>query len=319
MAGVWQPQQFHDLNGKPYPGALAHFYEANTDTPITVFSDYDLTTALSSPVVADSAGIFPAVFLDESDLFYAIRVETSTGSTLSYVAKLPIIGPPVAASDSVDTALLHQTGDLKARYGTGAHTGWVRANGRTLGGSGSGATERANADTETLFEYLWGADSNLTVSTGRGSTAADDFAAGKTIALPDWRGMTIAGLDDMGNSAASRLTGSTIISGGGATTLGASGGAEEHTLTLPESAAHDHSGVTGGQSVTHTHSVHHANTVLVTASDTNANVTNLWQGQVSEDSGNTSVDHTHTIASAGGGGAHNNLQPTRLCTIYMKL
>ncbi|QOG22050.1 tail fiber protein [Bradyrhizobium sp. SEMIA] len=58
------------------------------------------------------------------------------------------------------------------------------------------------------------------------------FGAGdgsSTFNIPDLRGRVVAGKDDMGGSAASRLSGTGIITGG-ATTLGGSGGAETKTL-----------------------------------------------------------------------------------------
>lgn len=122
-----------------------------------------------------------------------------------------------------------KTGEIKAYAGTTAPDGYVRANGRTIGNAASGASERANADTADLYTLLWNsyADGVCAVSSGRGASAAADYAANKTIALPDLRGRGLFGLDDMGNSAASRL--GTIITT--ATTNGASGGAETVTLT----------------------------------------------------------------------------------------
>jgi len=60
-------------------------------------------------------------------------------------------------------------------YGTGVRSGFVRANGRTIGSATSGATERANADAQALFEYLWNTDANLAVSTGRGASSNADW------------------------------------------------------------------------------------------------------------------------------------------------
>ena len=54
-----------------------------------------------------------------------------------------------------------------------------------------------------------------------------------TFNVPDLRGRIAAGKDDMGGSAANRLTGSTIAVGGG-NVLGGNGGAQTHTLTLSE-------------------------------------------------------------------------------------
>src|SRR5690606_21344421 len=123
--------------------------------------------------------------LDAADqvVFDVDEVDISLGASYT---------PPDAGETSVE--LLFRTGDLKQRYGTGTHSGWVRANGRTIGSASSGATERANADCEALFEHLWGADTNLSVSGGRGANAASDWAANKTIALPDFRDRVIVGL-----------------------------------------------------------------------------------------------------------------------------
>jgi hypothetical protein len=120
---------------------------------------------------------------------------------------------------TVDPTTILATGDMKLVYNTGVLTGFVRANGRTIGSATSGASERANADTSALFTFLWNADANLAVSGGRGASAAADYAANKTITLPDYRGRAVAGLDDMGNSAAGRLTATYF--GTAATVLGA--------------------------------------------------------------------------------------------------
>ena len=82
---------------------------------------------------------------------------------------------------------LTPTGAMLAYGATTAPAGWVRCNGRTIGSASSGATERANADAEDLFLFLWTnfADAQCAVSSGRGASAAADWAANKTIALPD--------------------------------------------------------------------------------------------------------------------------------------
>lgn len=110
-----------------------------------------------------------------------------------------------------------------------APTGWVRKNGKTIGTVASLATERANADTENLYTFVWTnfADTECPVTGGRGASAAADFAANKPIALPDWRGRAPFGLDTMGNTAAGRLT-STVIAD--ATINGKSLGADKVTL-----------------------------------------------------------------------------------------
>lgn len=51
-----------DSNGDIVSGARAYFYERGTFTPLTVYSDEAAAVPHPSPVVADSAGVFPAVF-----------------------------------------------------------------------------------------------------------------------------------------------------------------------------------------------------------------------------------------------------------------
>lgn len=63
--------------------------------------------------------------------------------------------------------------------------GWLLLNDTTIGSASSGATGRANADTEALFTLLWNrvTDQWAPVSGGRGASAAADFAANKRLAL----------------------------------------------------------------------------------------------------------------------------------------
>jgi hypothetical protein len=205
MATLWSVSrtQARDLNGRAFPGARAFFFDAATTSPRVVFQDNAQTTPHAHPVVADSQGRFPAVFLPSG--LYRERVTTATNVL---VWDIDNIDPaPVVSSggggESVDANAILATGDVKWRYSTGTLAGFVRLNARTIGSASSGATERANADTQALFEFLWNADANLAVSGGRGATSAADWAANKTIALPDGRLKTFGGLADMGNSALS--------------------------------------------------------------------------------------------------------------------
>ena len=230
------------------------------------------------------------------------------------------------ASDGVGIGYVSPipTGVILPYGATTSPTGWVRANGRTIGSSGSGANERANADAEDLYTFLWNnyGDSVCAVSTGRGSSASADFNAGKTITLPDLRGRGFFGLDDMGNSDAGRL--GTVITSD--TTNGASGGTETVTLTEAQLPSHTHgpgtlSGITSSVN-DHTH-VH-----TVTNSQ---NVTVATGAAVSVNSGTTSAsttgagNHQHTVAfggataSTGSGSAHSNMPPAFLGTWIIKL
>jgi microcystin-dependent protein len=84
------------------------------------------------------------------------------------------------------------------------------------------------AISRTTFAHLF-ALVGTTYGAGDGST---------TFNVPDLRGRSIFGKDNMGGSTASRITGGG--SGITGTTLGASGGAETHVLTTAQLAAHAH-------------------------------------------------------------------------------
>jgi len=220
-------QQFNEL-GKPLAGGLLYTYAAGTTTPQDAFKDSNLTLQHTNPIQLDSAGRVPAFYLADGNI--KIRLTDAAGVTQIAADNLLVIGPSSGpgSGDTVDVTTILATGDIKTRYGTGAVSGFVRLNGRTIGSATSGATERANADTQALFEYLWQNDSALAVSTGRGASSSADWAANKTIALPDGRGRVLAALDDMGSTAAGRLTSSYF--GASGTTLGAVGGNEKITL-----------------------------------------------------------------------------------------
>lgn len=312
MAGTISLSLSQQLNslGAPLNGGLLYFYAAGTTTPQLAYQDSALTIAHPWPMVCDSAGRLSQFFLADGSI--KIRLTDSAGVVQIAADNILVVGPSSGegGGGSVDATTIFDTGDIKARYGTGAHTGWVRANGRTIGSATSGATERANSDTQALFEYLWAADANLSVSSGRGSTANADWVANKTIALPDWRGRAIAGLDDMGSSAAGRLT-STYF-GTAATALGAAGGAESHTLVTSEIPAHSHTGTTS-ENGDHSHPIGAQNSPSGTGATTFISGSNSATGSAGT--------HTHTFTSAttGGDGAHKNVQPTMLTTIYIKM
>lgn len=88
-----------------------------------------------------------------------------------------------------------QTGDFKTAMRVSIPAGWVAANGGTIGSGSSGATNRADADTEDLFTLWWTefTDGELPVFTSgggastRGASAAADFAADKRMTVPDFR------------------------------------------------------------------------------------------------------------------------------------
>lgn len=222
-----------DLNGNAVAGAQLRFFLAGTTTPLIAYADDALSVPLpASPdfIPSDAHGRWPRVYLPYRN--YREEVRSAAGVLLWNDDG--IANPPPASSGgggTVPDSERFKTGDPKWSFEPGQISGFVRLNALTIGNASSGATERANADTEALFIWLWSRLDNTVcpVSGGRGVSGAVDYAAGKTLGLPDWRGRAPFGLDTMGNAAASRLTGATFDHGN-ATTPGAYGGRASNTL-----------------------------------------------------------------------------------------
>jgi microcystin-dependent protein len=302
MAAHWNLSgiQYVDPNGWPYVGARAYFYEAGTTTPIDVYRDFALTEIFSTPVEADGIGVFPDVYLNEDDEFYRIVVTTSEGKKIRDSDSIPIIGSNMASGGTVvvNQAVM-TTGDIKPRFDSDSLTGFVRCTGGTIGSVASLGSERANNDTEALFLFLWNKNAGLTVSGGRGASAAADWTANKTIALPDLRRRTLIGIGEGGS-------------------LGTTGGAETHTLTLAQMPTHTHTGSVSLDNHAHTYTTRNSLETIREGSSTQ--VSNLWKGSLADDTGAAGAgSESFTTAAAGGSASHNIMQPYMTITYYMKL
>jgi microcystin-dependent protein len=113
-----------------------------------------------------------------------------------------------------------------------------------------------------------------------------------TFNIPDARGRVVAGADAMGGTAASRL--SLGRSEGSYGQLGASGGAQSHTMAITEMPAHTHNPGTR---------------------TTNAGADQTGTG-IPPHNASASGTQQMVTDSTGGGNAHNNVQPT-LVTNYI--
>jgi hypothetical protein len=309
-------QQF-DQYGKPLAGCKFYTIQAGTtSTPQNAYQDSGLTTALPNPIICDAAGRLPQFFLADGQI--KIRLVDKNGVTQIVADGVQVIGASSGGGGgggSVDATTVLATGDIKAKWGTGSLTGFVRGNGRTIGSATSGATERANADCQALFEYLWGADANLSVSGGRGASASADWIANKTIALPDFRGRVLAGLDTMGASASGRLT-STYF-GADPSVLGAAGGSQSVALSTSNLPPYTPSGSIANGAITINQDAAHVASTPLMASGTSFN------GAASVSNATiTASQATSTFTGTAQGGtstAFATLSPSVLLTIYIKL
>lgn len=235
------------------------------------------------------------------------------------------------------------TGAGKDFWGATKPTGYVWASGKTIGDASSNATERANADTLALFTMFWTdyADLILPIYTSggvlstRGASAAVDFAAHKAISVPDKRGRVSAGKDNLGGTAASRLTGTTMSPDG--QTLGAVGGAQTVTLVSNEMPSHTHTQTAHNHTQdahTHTQNAHNHDVVIRSGSTPGGNNAfntdgyaatslnnDLVQNKTATNQNTTATNQATTAVnqSTGGGAAHLNAQPTIVCNYIIKL
>lgn len=131
-----------------------------------------------------------------------------------------------------------------------------------------------------------------------------------TFNLPDLRGRVTAGKDDMGGSAASRLTSNYF--GTSAANLGAVGGLESHILTVGQLAPHTHSNTLTDPGHSHT-----TDAKTLPGGVGVASGSGISGGAASINSNVTGV--TITNASTGGGSAHNNIQPTIIANKLIRI
>ena len=73
-----------DSNGNTISGAKLYFYTTGTTTPASVYTDSALSAAHPNPVVSDSAGVFPAIFLDPDVIYRAILTTASDVEVWDY-------------------------------------------------------------------------------------------------------------------------------------------------------------------------------------------------------------------------------------------
>ena len=232
-------QQQFDRFGQLLIGGLVYTFQAGTLTPQSAFRDASLSTAWPNPLNLDASARVPSLWF--ADGVVRIRVTDVSGVVQFDGDALPVLGSSSTSTPTAptDPNALYSFGDLKVRYGTGPLTGYVRCNGNSISRGGFGGTERANDDTLALYTYLYGLNDIDLVVPGRTGNATDDFNSGLTLALPDFRGVLLGFLDDMGASASGRLnltnwTTAKLSSGAGGTknptTLGALGGSDNYTI-----------------------------------------------------------------------------------------
>ena len=199
----------------------------------------------------------------------------------------------MAISSGLGVAGAVPVGVVNPFAGATAPSGWLLCFGQAV----------SRSQYSALFAVL-----NTTYGAGDGST---------TFTLPDMRGRAVAGKDDMGGSAAGRLT-STVLSA--SNTLGATGGTQTHLLTGAQSGTrpHTHTASSGNDSPDHSHG-YTGPTGAVGVAGGGVLVSSMS----GTSTGGASARHTHSVTvnsstSDNAGSAHLNTQPTIVLNYIIK-
>ena len=312
-------QQFNS-NGQPLIGCQLFLYQVGTvATPQNAFQDTGLSLALPWPVTCDNNGRLPMFYLADGSIHARL---TDAGGVVQFdYPSMLVIGPSAGGGggSTIDPTTIASTGDIKFRPTSEFLAGWVKVNGQTIGSATSGASGRANADTQSLFAYLWNncIDAHCPVVGGRGGSASADFAANKQLTLPDWRSRIPVGLDDMGSTAAGRLQAKNVTSAGDTvTTPGATGGEAVHTLVAAEAPT-----LTYTSTVTdpgHTHHLYN-NAIAGAFGGVGLSFSIFNGGNAVGPIDTVTTGVTVATTSNAGNGNHNVMNPFMLGTWFIKL
>ena len=244
-------------------GAATLFY----DNSAKIATDSAGITVTGQITVTGSNIVFEGATADAYETTFAV-----TDPTADRTITFPNSSGTVALTSDVSASL--PSGTIVPYAGSSAPSGYLLAYGQAV----------SRSTYSDLFSAI-----GTTYGVGDGSS---------TFNLPDLRGRTIAGQDDMGGSSADRLTNQT--GGVNGDTLGGTGGSETHTLTTAQLAAHTH----GAGSYT----------AALPASGSGTGGANMNQGTTSQ----VNLTVSGTSGSAGSGSAHNNVQPTIILNYIIK-
>lgn len=292
--------QFFDGNGAPLVGGQLFSYQAGTTTKQAAFTDASGTTELPNPVILNERGEVAAAALGTSCGFWldptlayklVLAAPTQTDPPTSSIWSIDDI---VSADAAVLAALAQYEatiggvpiGAQMSYGGTTAPSGWLLCYGQAV--------------SRTTYALLFAV---IGIAYGAGDSST-------TFNVPDKRGRTSVGKDNMGGSAANRIT--NAVCGIPGTTLGAAGG-DQHTaadtLTANSSAVsavtddgHSHTkqmqGDGGGASDDRPTSIGGANTTTMTT-----------------DTGYTGIAVATTVTTTVSGtftGTAQNVQPSQI-------
>jgi len=335
-------QTFVNQNGQPYNGGKVYFYIPGTGTLKDTWIDGDKNVLNSNPVILDSAGraviygdgIYRQVLRDRNNNLIWDKITASTGtggggsggdgesvgiikgfagitpptnylftygqeiSRVTYVDLFTAITIDQTATCSITSPTLTAIGDTtQIPIGSAIEASCLAAGATVISKTANSVTASSNATITTSLtaKFLpWGG--------GNGTT---------TFNLPDLRGRLIAGRDNMGGIAASRLTTAYFAN---ASAIGAVGGSQSAALVEANLAAHTHTGTTSTNGA-HTHGLSE------NGRDTGGSTAPTVTGAGTDDQTGSAGLHNHTFTtnSTGSGTAFSIVQPTLTANYIIKV
>lgn len=220
-----------DDDANPMAGALLYFFQTGTTAPQAVYSDIALTTSHSNPVVADSAGEWPKIYLDSNaSANYRVRITTAAGVQL--YQEDDVERRSSITTDDVGRALYRQTSIESGASVTPTAYSYPACDVRRYGGNPNGSVDATGAlATAAVISAAGGGNviveggtyrvtSNTTIARG----ATIEFRQGGKITVDTGMTLTITGT--------LRAPRTQIFTGSGTVTFGYGGGSA--TEVYPE-------------------------------------------------------------------------------------
>lgn len=97
MATIIAPFTAVDGNGHVRANAKLYLYQTGTSTPQNSFSDAALSVTNTNPVVADSSGLFSAIYLGDPPTFTAYKAILKTSADVTVWTADPYAGAPITS------------------------------------------------------------------------------------------------------------------------------------------------------------------------------------------------------------------------------
>jgi hypothetical protein len=119
MATVINPFVAVDGNGNVRANARLYFYQTGTTTLQNTYADASLSAVNANPVVADSNGLFPAIYLGDPPTFVAYKGVLKTSADVTVWTADPIAGAPLTNATIAAAQLRSYLAGLQRTGSTG--------------------------------------------------------------------------------------------------------------------------------------------------------------------------------------------------------